>query len=164
MLEPKAGNHRAVNVSKEDLENEFVGSLDGLKPKPELMKLFQEIGLDVWKQKQADAVGTTKALERRLTELRARKDQLVEAFVYRQAIDGATYQEQNGRLAEEIALAEMELHDSRLDELDVEGVLNFAEHVRAKPPRMGQEPQKVNLEPPKAPWFPGGYMHCRASK
>jgi len=128
---------RAVNVAKAEFENEFVGYLGGLKPKPELMRLFKEIVLDVWRQKRANTGETIKALERKLTDLRQRNDTLVDAFVYRRAIDEETYQDQKDKLAEETALAQMELHDARLDELDVEGVLAFAEHVMLNAPRLG---------------------------
>jgi hypothetical protein len=53
---------------------------------------------------------------RRLGELRKRKHLLVEAFVYKRALDQQTYQEQLDKLNEGITLAEMEEQDARLDE------------------------------------------------
>jgi hypothetical protein len=41
-----------VNVRKEELEAEFEVYLEQLKPKHEYLRLFTEIILDVWKQKQ----------------------------------------------------------------------------------------------------------------
>jgi hypothetical protein len=70
-----------VNVTKADFENAFVDYLSGLKPKPELMRLFKEIVLDVWRQRRADSEEMIKALERKLTDLRQRNDNLVDAFV-----------------------------------------------------------------------------------
>ena len=46
--------------------------ISGLKPKPEVMRLFKEIVLDVWKKKRADTGETIKVLERKLTDLRQR--------------------------------------------------------------------------------------------
>nr|ADI23841.1 hypothetical protein [uncultured gamma proteobacterium HF4000_48E10] len=52
-----------------------------------------------------------------------------ETFIYQKSIDQATYDRQRDKLREETALVEIELHEARLDELDVEGVLGFAEHL-----------------------------------
>jgi hypothetical protein len=76
---------------------------------------------------------------RALTQLRERQDQLVEAFVYRRAIDEVTYKQQKDRLDQEIALAEIAAHDAKLDELDVEAVVVFAEHVLLNAGRLWQE-------------------------
>ena len=43
------------------------------------------------------------------------KSKLEEAFVYRKAIDQATYNEMRAKLAEELTLAEMELHEAQAE-------------------------------------------------
>jgi hypothetical protein len=68
-----------------------------------------------------------------------RKQRLVEAYLYERTIDAQTYQEQLDRLREEAALAQMELHDARLDELEVESVLNFATYVLSNASRFWSE-------------------------
>jgi hypothetical protein len=40
---------------------------------------------------------------------------------------------------EEIALAQLELEDARIEEIDVEGVLGFAEHLLTNAARLWQE-------------------------
>jgi hypothetical protein len=47
----------------------------------------------------------------------------------KQAIDRETYEEHVARLNEQIAVTQLELHDARLEELDVEAVLEFARHL-----------------------------------
>jgi hypothetical protein len=42
-------------------------------------------------------------------------------------IDQTTYESQRDRCREELALLEIELHETRLEELDVEGLLAFSE-------------------------------------
>jgi len=44
-------------------------------------------------------------------------------------IDATTYERQRDKLREDIALVRLELDDARLDEIDVEGLLAYAEHV-----------------------------------
>jgi hypothetical protein len=46
------------------------------------MTLFRQIVLDAWKDKQQEATESTRTLQKRLTQLKERQDQLVEAFVY----------------------------------------------------------------------------------
>ena len=59
--------------------------------------------------------------------------------MYRRTIDEVTYKQQKDRLDQEIALAEMAAHDAKLDELDVEAVVVFAEHVLLNAARLWQE-------------------------
>lgn len=74
-----------------------------------------------------------------LTELQERKDKLVEAFVYRQAIDQDTYRQELDKLNEEITLADMAAHDAKLEAFDAEAVLNFSEHVLTNAARLWAE-------------------------
>jgi len=53
-----------------------------------------------------------------------------EALTHERAIHHDSYQRQRDKVREDGALAEMEPHDLRNDELDFEAVLAFAEHVR----------------------------------
>ena len=121
------------------LERLFVGFLTELQPKPEYVRLFGEIIVDVWKSKQGEVAALRGVIQRRLSELRVRKDRLVEAFVYRRAIDQATYQEQLDKLNEELTLTEIEDRDAGLDELDVQAAVNFAEYVLLNAARLWTE-------------------------
>ena len=58
-----------------------------------------------------------------------RLDRIEDAFLHERSIDRQTYERQRDKLREQLSLAEMELSDAVLDDLDVEGVLGFAEHV-----------------------------------
>jgi hypothetical protein len=53
----------------------------------------------------------------------------VVAFLYEKAIDRTTYERQRDKLNEQIVLAEMQERDAKLEDYDVEAVLNFAQHV-----------------------------------
>ena len=53
-----------------------------------------------------------------------------------QKIDRPTYERQRDLLRETVALATIEVQDATLDEIDVEGVLGFAEHVLANATRL----------------------------
>jgi site-specific DNA recombinase len=117
-----------VNVRKDELERGFLGLLERLAPKPEFLSLFTEIVSDVWRQKQGDVVETARKLQQRLAELKERKQRLLDMLLD-QRIKQADYEERNDSLSLEIANLESLIHDARLEELDIEEVLEFAQHV-----------------------------------
>ena len=113
------------------------------------MALFRTAVLDVWKQRSAAARNLRTDLERRLHELERREALLDEAFLYQKQIDPKTYERQRDKVREEITLARIELEDSRLDELDVEGIVGFAEQVLANAARLwmaGTPDQRQRLQ------------------
>lgn len=83
----------------------------------------------MWKQKQEEASVGCGVLRRRITDLEDRRRQLLEAHVYRKAIDEEIYRREDDRLSQEITVARLELNDAVLEELDIEGLLAFAEVV-----------------------------------
>ena len=147
---------RQVKVRKERLDAEFVALLEQLQPNAAYMRLFREIVLDVWKQHEADAIQQRKAVARRGTELRRRLDRLEETFIYKSSIDQATYDRQRDKLREEMALADIELHDAKLDELDVEGILGFADHLLTNAARIWTEASLDQRQRLQQVFFPEG--------
>ena len=61
--------------------------------------------------------------------LHGQLDRLDDAFIYKESIDLGTYERQGDRLREELTLVEIDRHGSKVEEFDVEGILNFAERV-----------------------------------
>ena len=56
-------------------------------------------------------------------------DRLDDAFLFAQTIDGTSYERQRDRLREELTLAQIDHHADAVDELDVQGILAFAERI-----------------------------------
>jgi hypothetical protein len=108
------------------LETEFLKVIEQLQPKPEYLNLFREIVIDVWRQRQGDAIKLATTLGSRVDTLKAKRQRVIDAFVHEQLIDKSTYQEQVDLLIEEIALVELEIYETKLEELDVEAALNYA--------------------------------------
>ena len=52
-----------------------------------------------------------------------------EAFLYERSIDIERYDRHRDKLREELTLVQMDRHATELEELDVEGILAFAERV-----------------------------------
>ena len=71
----------------------------------------------------------TAEVERRVKAIQQKLDRLDEAFLYAQAIDLTSYERQRDKLRDELTLAQIDRHAGELEELDVEGILAFAERV-----------------------------------
>jgi len=115
-----------INSPKQKMEESFTELLTQLQPKSEYLSLFRAVVLDVWKDHHAEASKVTGALKRRIELIAQRKNRVVDAYLHEGKIDHRTYQDQLARLGEEHTLAEMELNEAKVDELDIEAVVNFA--------------------------------------
>jgi len=118
-----------VNVSKAKLEGLFADELALLQPTPGYMRLIKDRVLHVWQQLRDEAEDRTADVERRVKTIQQKLDRLDEAFLFAQAIDGTSYERQRDRLHGELTLAQIDRHTDSIDELDVEGILAFAERV-----------------------------------
>ena len=120
---------RAVNVSKLKLEGAFVDELALLQPTPGYMRLVKDRILYVWELRKAEANDGTTEQRRRVSAIQQKLDKLDEAFLYSEAIDLTTYGRQRDKLREELTFAKIDHHTDAVDELDVEGILAFAERI-----------------------------------
>ena len=119
----------AIRTPKADLEAAFLSLLERIKPKSGYLRLFRAIVIDCWESERQGASSLREAVDGRIRALVANLERLDQAFLFERAIDQITYRAQRDRLRDELAAAELERSDSRSDELDVEGLLAFAEHV-----------------------------------
>jgi site-specific DNA recombinase len=120
---------RAVNVSKAVLEGAFIDELALLQPTPGYMRLVKDRVLYVWEQECAAARNRTAEQERRLKAVRLKLDRLDEAFLYSESIDVETYGRQRDKLREELTFSKIDYHTDAVEELDVQGILAFAERI-----------------------------------
>ena len=145
-----------VRIAKERLESMFIALIERLQPNAAYMQLFREIVLDCWKDRQVGAMRLLTAIERRVATLGQRLDHVEEAFLYKNTIDQATYERQRDKLREDVALAKIELHEVELEELDVEGVLAFAEHLLTNAARLWMEASLDQKQRLQTVFFPEG--------
>ena len=128
-----------VRGRSEDVEKGFLAYLERLKPDPGYVRLFREIVLDVWREEQNRVRGIERLRTKRVSGLHGKLDRLEEAFIYEQAIDQSTYERQRDQIQEELTLADLDLHEARIENVDVEGILAFAEHLLANAGRVWME-------------------------
>ena len=120
---------RAVNVTKAKLEGLFADELALLQPTPGYMRLLKESVLQIWKARKAAVREEIANAERAAKAIQDKLDRLDEAFLFERSIDIETYDRHAEKLREELTLARIDRHSGQLDELDVEGILAFAERV-----------------------------------
>ncbi len=120
---------RAVNVSKTKLEGLFVDELELLQPTPGYMRLVKDRVLHVWQQLTSEIKERAADSERRVKAIQQKLDRLDEAYLFAQTIDLTSYERQRDKLREELTLAQIDHHAAAIDELDVQGILAFAERV-----------------------------------
>lgn len=120
---------RAVNVSKAVLDGQFVDALSTLQPLPGFMRLVKDRVLLAWRTLRAESRTVAATAERQVRTIQERLDRLDDAFLFAQSIDQQTYDRQRDKLREELALARVAQHQAAVEDLDVEGILNFAERV-----------------------------------
>jgi site-specific DNA recombinase len=136
---PPKAHCRKTQLPRRELDAKFLSLLDRLRPKPEFLALFRAIVLDVWKARKEDHTAQRNAAEKKIADVKRRKDQLLDAFIYQKVIDEATYKDQLNKLNEALLMAEIDQHDERRDELDIEAVLDFAERVSLNASRLWLE-------------------------
>ncbi len=120
---------RAVNVTKAKLEGLFADELALPQPTPGYMRLLKESVLQIWKARKAAVRDELATAERTAKAIQDKLDRLDEAFLFERSIDIETCDRHAEKLREELTLARIDRHSGQLEELDVEGILAFAERV-----------------------------------
>ena len=103
--------------------------LNRLCPSPGYMRLLKESVLQIWKARKAAVREELATAERAAKAIQDKLDRLDEAFLFERSIDIETYDRHAEKLREELTLARIDRHSGQLEELDVEGILAFAERV-----------------------------------
>lgn len=120
---------RAVNIAKAKLEGLFVEELGLLQPSHGYMRLVNDRILQIWGQVRAELRERAAAADRAVKAITDKLDRLDEAYLFARAIDQQTYQRQRDKLREELTLAKVSQHSEATEEMDVDGLLAFAERI-----------------------------------
>jgi site-specific DNA recombinase len=119
-------NCRAVKLSKEQLEKEFVAMLGRLRPDADSVSAFPKVAAKVWAQKQGDIEKAAKKLAARLEEQKKLKAELLKAKL-RGEVSQADYTEANAEYAAELAATEAELKSLSSNRTTMDAFVRFAE-------------------------------------
>lgn len=97
-----------------------------------MVRLVEAALLDLWQELRRGSVQEAAAVKRRMTEMEERKKRLVRAYIYDQAIDRATYDEELAGLEEALTFTHLELRDAAMEDFDMEASLGYARAIMTK--------------------------------
>ena len=147
-----------VRVSKATLEAAFVDLLGKLRPRHEYIRLFRTVVLDVWSKRTASAREERERLERQVSAVRTKLDRISD-LVADGTLDARTYERQRDRLHQDLAVSESKLDETVTEQLDVEGVLGFAETVLTDASRLWEHTSPDNKRRLQRTLFPEGVTY-----
>jgi site-specific DNA recombinase len=116
----------AVRFKPDDLHHMFIQLLYSLFPEESFMPLFHAIVTDVWKQKQAQHEEAAALVKKRIADVEARKQLVVDAVIEKR-IDKATYDDQMAIVGTELSAAQSQLAGTLVNEEELECLLQFAD-------------------------------------
>lgn len=155
---PARGKCKAARLPKAKLEQIFLETLQKLRPRPEYLRLFEAIVLETWRESRGEVVQLRASLETKVRDLKAKRAKLEDRFIYEDSISAEVYEEHRSRLGAELADAEIRLHDARIQEIDVEGVLDFALHLVVHADRLWLEGTLEQRQQIQRVLFPAGVL------
>ena len=83
-------------------------------------------------------------------------NRLDEAYLYERTIDIDTYDRHRDKLREELTLTQMDGHSSELEEIDVEGILAFAERLLPSASNLWVQSSLAQKQRLQQAFFPDG--------
>jgi len=75
------GSCKSRNIPKTLLEDEFLRLIEQLQPKAEYLDLFREIVLDVWRQRQSEAIKLAASLQSRVDDLKVKRQRVTPSYM-----------------------------------------------------------------------------------
>ena len=114
----------SLRIRKEKAEEEFYKYLKTFQPNKEILNLFEEIVLDVWKKKNEESIKEVKRLEKELKEIKNKKEKINE-LVIKGIFNEKTYKEEIQKVNNDIMVKQIELNENKIDADDSESCINF---------------------------------------
>ncbi len=118
-----------VQIRAERLEEQYSQLLRRIELAPGMVRLVEAALLEIWDDLRKAAKEEAATVRRRIADLEHRKKRFVEAYVVEQAVDRKTYQREVAAIDEALTLLHLELHDTAVEDLDLEAAFGFASHV-----------------------------------
>ncbi len=116
-----------MNVRKGDLETSFYEYLKSFQPKQGVLDLFEQIVLDVWRDRQSIQIKEEYKNEKELKKLREKQDKIDELMI-QGIFNEETYKRKTDEIKSEMLTTQMELSDAKTEINDIEGCLLYCKH------------------------------------
>ena len=106
-----------------------IGTAGGWAPNATSAATSPQRGRPIWRARKTAVREELVRAERAAKAIQDKLDRLDESFLFERSIEIDTYDRHAEKLREELTLVRMDRHCTELEELDVEGILAFAERV-----------------------------------
>jgi hypothetical protein len=149
---------KAVSVRKDELERAFIALLMRVQFLEVHATLFREVVTSSWKEQVERSRNSEVLANQELEKLRTRKLRLIDAMLDKRPSQ-ADYEDRLTVLDKDILLAEAELRDAQVDDLEIDTLLRFAESVLSNVAQLWMESnidQKLIVQKVV---FPGGVSY-----
>lgn len=120
------------------VEDGFITLLDSLRPRPEYIRLFREIVLRTHAERHEAQGSERRRLEKRRDELSEQKRVLGRELA-RGTLDANAYRDLREEIDRDLAEVRVNLGEATTREVDVEGILEFAEELLLDPAKMWRQ-------------------------
>ena len=130
------------NISQFKLHEDFIKLLSNITPKSDFLNLFEEIVVDVWKNKGALLEDATKRYEADIAELKQKKYDYVE-MMRKEKISEDLGKEMIEKVDCEIAAKNISINECSIDKLDIEAAVIYATKFISDLPRTWND---LNIE------------------
>ncbi len=138
---------RGKSIRKQILEESFAGYLEKITPDKDFLSLFEATIIDLWQSKGKSYDIEAKKHEKRLLELQKQRKRVFKLYE-----DGSytkeDFQERKASIESEITGTNISLSEAKIDQFDIEAVLNYATKFISNLPR-----QWFDLSPRLKPRF-----------
>ena len=112
------------SIPRDQVEKKFLEYLDMLKPSERLLKLFNCIIEDVWKEKQKGQKKIINRLESELSKLNDKKNRIIELVVSK-TFNKETLQEEEDKIENKISLMKIQINELKLQCNDISALTNY---------------------------------------
>lgn len=119
---------KKVGIGKSKLEYAFFNALKDIQPNPSVRKLFQEILVDVNKEKLADKLNALARVDKSIQYLKDKKAILLNKNI-NNVVSDADYKEATKSIDEQLAMDEIERSSLREQETSIDHLLALADNV-----------------------------------
>jgi site-specific DNA recombinase len=117
----------SLNIRKEDLEVRFHGYLKSIQPRQNILDLFEQIILDVWKNRHAIQIQEERRLEKELKASEGKLDRIDELMI-QGVFDEETYKRKSEGIKAEMLTTQIDLNDAKTEINDIEECLLYCKH------------------------------------
>ncbi len=120
----------SVNINKHDLETSFYGYLKAFHPKKEILDLFEEVVLDVWKTKQSEEIKNKYLIKKEMKFLKEKRNK-IEDLIIDGKITEDTYNRKFEEVKQTLLTKQIELNETNIELNDIEACLAYCKYFLA---------------------------------